>query len=105
VFFHRIASGKRRKHTLFSLMDGDKMVPGTDMILRHATDYYKVLFGPGSGDAFDSDSRLWSVEEMMTNEENYELTRMFQVEEIKLALFQMEKNKAAGPDGPPIEFY
>jgi hypothetical protein len=30
---------------------------------------------------------------------------MFQVEEIKKALFLMEKNKEASPDGFPIEFY
>jgi hypothetical protein len=46
-FFHRIASGKRRKQTLFSLMDGDKRLARTDIILNHATDYYKMLFGPG----------------------------------------------------------
>jgi hypothetical protein len=27
------------------------------------------------------------------------------MEEIKKALFSMEKNKAAGPDGYPIEFF
>jgi hypothetical protein len=34
-----------------------------------------------------------------------ELMKLEQKEEIKSALFQMETNKAAGPDGIPIEFY
>jgi hypothetical protein len=33
------------------------------------------------------------------------LTQPFQEEEIKKALFQMEKYKAANPDGLPIEFF
>lgn len=37
--------------------------------------------------------------------ENQALTKSFEEEEIKGALFQMEKNKAAGPDGFPIELF
>jgi hypothetical protein len=33
------------------------------------------------------------------------LTKPFSEEEIKTALFLMERNKAAGPDGLPIEFF
>jgi hypothetical protein len=40
----------------------------------------------------------------VTSEENYEMTKQFQ-EEIKRAIFQMEKKKATGPDGMPVEFY
>jgi hypothetical protein len=86
-------------------MDGDKRLARTDMILNHATDYYKMLFGPRNGDAFDLDPGLWLAEEMVTSEKNHILTKSFQEEEIKLALFQMEKNKVASPDGLPIEFY
>ena len=38
-------------------------------------------------------------------EENVELTKPFSESEIKEALDQMERNKAAGPDSIPIEFY
>lgn len=41
----------------------------------------------------------------MSKEDNFVLTRPFTVMEIKEALFQMEKNKATGPDKIPIEFY
>jgi hypothetical protein len=42
---------------------------------------------------------------MVTEEENRMLTRPFFEEEVKKALFQMEKNKVAMHDGVPIEFY
>jgi hypothetical protein len=45
------------------------------------------------------------MEYYVSNAENEELTKPFDLEEIQYALFQMEKNKACGPDGFPIEFY
>jgi hypothetical protein len=51
------------------------------------------------------DTGLWSVEDKLTSQENSELTKPFQEDEIKQALFLMERNKAAWPDGIPIEFY
>lgn len=41
----------------------------------------------------------------MDDNDNEFLVRPFSEEEIKEALFQMEKNKAAGPDSMPIEFF
>jgi hypothetical protein len=41
----------------------------------------------------------------MMDEENADLIRPFSEEEVKYALFQMERNKAARPDGLPVEFF
>jgi hypothetical protein len=41
----------------------------------------------------------------MMDEENADLIRPFSEEEVKYALFQMERNKAAGPDGLHVEFF
>jgi hypothetical protein len=49
-FFHRVANGKRRKQTIFTLKCGDRIVTGDDNLMAHATEYYKALFGP-RGDA------------------------------------------------------
>jgi hypothetical protein len=51
------------------------------------------------------DSSRWLEEGKVTEEENNELTKPFSEEEINATLFKMEKNKAADPDGFPIEFY
>jgi hypothetical protein len=103
--FHRIANGKRRKQTLFSLMDGDRQVSRTENILKHASDFNKNLFGPEDGDDFELDDGLWPSDDCITEVENSVLTREFQEAKIKEALFQMERNKATGPDGFPVEFY
>jgi hypothetical protein len=70
-----------------------------------ATNYYKELFGPGMGNLFDIDPSLWQADENVSVMESEYLSRPFEEEEIRSALFQMEKNKAAGPDGMSIEFY
>ena len=41
----------------------------------------------------------------MSREENELLTSEFTVSEVKDAVFQMEHNKAPGPNGFPVEFY
>jgi hypothetical protein len=41
----------------------------------------------------------------VTGEENAILTAPFSENEIKVAIFQIEHNKAPGPDGFPVEFY
>ena len=44
-FFHRIANGKRRKNTIFSIQNDGMEVDETGKILDLATEYYKGLFG------------------------------------------------------------
>jgi hypothetical protein len=103
--FHRCANGRRRKQSIFSLEDGENKVSGTENLLRHDTCYYKNLFGPSDGDNFLLDQDLRPEEEQVSISESENLTREFTKAEIKEALYQMEKNKAAGPDGFPIEFF
>jgi hypothetical protein len=48
---------------------------------------------------------LWDECEKVSDLDNENLCRPFFEQEVKDALFQMEKHKAAGPDKIPIEFY
>jgi hypothetical protein len=41
----------------------------------------------------------------VSEEENELLTAPFSEEEVKMAIFDMEHNKAPGPDGFPADFY
>jgi hypothetical protein len=73
--------------------------------LKHATEYYRGLFRDTQGNAFQLDEDLWEEGEKMSNDDNHDIARPFSELEIKNALFQMETNKAAGPDSIPVEFY
>lgn len=104
-FFHRCANGRKRKNTIISLEDGDQIIEGDDKLLEHATKYYSELFGPGLDFNIQTDSNIWAGANMITEEDNDILCQSFTEREIHNALFQMESNKAAGPDKIPIEFY
>jgi len=104
-FFHRVANGRERKNTILSFLDGDNLIEGDSNLVKHAIDFYKTLFGPAPGNMLPLNGDLWDNGEKVDVLDNEELTKHFSEEEIKNALFQMEKNKAAGPDKIPIEFY
>jgi hypothetical protein len=71
----------------------------------YVTKYYKDLFAAPSSNSFALDeSRLDDINQV-TEEENNLLTHPFTKEEVREADFQMEYNKAPGPDGFPTEFY
>jgi hypothetical protein len=61
--------------------------------VAHATEYYKTMFGPGIGNCFEMEQDLWPDEERVTSQENAERIRPFEEDEIKIALFQIEKTK------------
>ena len=104
-YFHKIAKGRKRKNTIHSMNVGDVTIEGTDNILRHATDFYKSLFGPSPGNLFLLDPEIWGDNERLDEADNLILTRPFSEEEVKIALFSMNSNRAPGPDNIPAEFY
>lgn len=54
-YYHKIANGRKRKNTIHSLKAGDVEIEGTDNLIANATEYYKSLFGPRSGNLFHLD--------------------------------------------------
>jgi hypothetical protein len=64
--------------------------------VAHATEYYKTLFGPGVGNSFDIRHDLWPEGEKVTDQENKDLGRPFEENEVKTALFQMKKTRQQG---------
>jgi hypothetical protein len=104
-FFHLIASNKRRKQHIFRLEQEDGSIVGDNEIKRYITRYYKNLFGqPMESDIHLDESRINDIPQV-TNTENEILTSPFTMDGIKEVVFQMEHNKALGPDGFPTEFY
>lgn len=81
------------------------MIEGDENLLKHASEYYSDLFGPPIEYKVQIDPTLWDGLPKVLDEENSLLCRPFIETEIKEALDQMEKNKAAGPDKISIEFY
>jgi hypothetical protein len=61
--------------------------------VKHATQYYKGLIGPGTGNALELDLDLCPPDEVVIEEENGDLIKPFNEEEIKKLCFIWKKIK------------
>src|SRR5438105_7423511 len=81
------------------------MIEGQDQLKAFITKYYKGLFRLREEGNFTLDESRTDDITQISDEENAFLTAPFTEEEVRKAVFQMEHNKAPGPDGFPAEFY
>jgi hypothetical protein len=104
-FFHLVANGKHRKQRIFKLEDDQGVVVGDDCLKIHITNYYKNLFGqPEASGTSLLEDQIMDIPQIL-QEENEFLIGPFTESELRNAVFQMEHNKAPGPNGFPAEFY
>jgi len=100
-----VANGKHRKQHIFILEQEDGVIVGDLELKKYITNYYKNLFGkPDEIDISLVESRIDDIPQV-TDAENDTLISTFTEIEVKEAVFQMEHNKAPGPDGFPAEFF
>ena len=104
-YFQLIANGKHRKTRIYKLQDGNHIISGDEELKNYITTYYKGLFGPPDNNNFNLDETRIEDIPQVTDTENEILTSEFTEAEVREAIFQMEHNKAPGPDGFPAEFY
>jgi hypothetical protein len=62
-FFHKKASGKKRRNIIFNLEKDGENINTDDEILKHATEFYKDLFGPSDNPIFKLDYDCWDQHE------------------------------------------
>lgn len=104
-YYHMVANGKKRKKRILFLDQDEGKIEGNIALKSYITKFYKNLFGPPEDTSITLDeSRIEDIPQV-TNEENEFLTAPFSEDEIRGAVFEMEHNKAPGPDGFPAEFY
>jgi hypothetical protein len=89
--FHIFVNGRKRRNTIFSLEDGETHMTCVENMIRHATGFYKELFGPGEGNGFSLDPGLWDEEDIITDDENRGLIKSFSEEEIKSTIHDGEE--------------
>jgi uncharacterized protein (DUF488 family) len=104
-YFQLIANGKHRKTRIFQLQHEDRIIKGEKELSDYVTSYYKNLFSAQIDNAFTLDEMRVDDINQVSEEENNLLIKHFTEDEVREAIFQMEHNKAPGPDGFPAEFY
>jgi hypothetical protein len=90
-YFHKKANGKKRRNIIFNLDRDGESLSNDEEMLKHATEYYKTLFGPSDSPTFSLDPDCWDQDEKVNNEENEALIRPFSEEEIKKVVMNMKK--------------
>ena len=104
-FFHLVANGKHRKQHIYKLENDQGTLVGDTCLNSHITNYYKNLFGqPEHSEITLVEDHISDIPQV-SQEENDILIRPFTESEVRDAIFQMEHNKAPGPDGFPAEFF
>jgi hypothetical protein len=104
AYFHRLAKIKNSTKLISSLRHGSQILTETSQIADHVVDYFKNIFctNPSLQD-------LLLVEEVIPNlvgdNINALLTMLPSKEEIKNAIFDLNKDSAPGPDGFGAYFY
>jgi hypothetical protein len=100
-----VANGKHRKQHIYRLEDDQGVVVSVDRLKSHITNYYKNPVGtPEQTKVALMEDQILDIPQV-TPEENDILIADFTEHEVREAIFQMEHNKALGPDGFPAEFY
>ena len=104
-FFHLVANGKHRKQHIYKLENDQGVVVGDDQLKSHITQFYKNLFEtPDTSEITLMEDKISDIPQVFL-EKNDVLISEFTESEVRDAVFQMEHNKAPGPDGFPVEFY
>jgi hypothetical protein len=104
-YFHLIANGKHRKKKIYQLEQQEGTIVGEDNLKVYISEFYKKLFGEPDPSFFSLNEEFAHDIPQLSVEENEILIAAFTEKEVFEAISQMEKNKAAGPDGFPAEFY
>jgi hypothetical protein len=104
-YFQLLANGRHRKSRIFQVQNGSQIISGDDDLKKYIISYYQGLFGPPQESSFRLDAGHREYIPQVSDEKNRLLVEAFSEEEVRHALFQMEQNKAPGPDGFPAKFY
>jgi hypothetical protein len=104
-YFHSVANGRHRKKRIHTRVQDEGTIEELDNLKTYITNYYKNLFGAKEDGNFSMDeSRTDDISQVSEIANNF-LTSEYSEEEVRKAIFQIEHNKAPGPDGFPAEFY
>ncbi|XP_049358013.1 uncharacterized protein LOC125822632 [Solanum verrucosum] len=97
-YFHSLIRGRRRRLFIHKLIREDgEWIQGDDVIAETACDHFQKIF---TGDNnFINEGAQDCIPRMINKEQNYSLTAMPNLEELKEVVFFMNSNSAAGPNG------
>ncbi|KAJ9680549.1 hypothetical protein PVL29_019768 [Vitis rotundifolia] len=102
-FFHRMATGRRSRKFIKSLIsERGETLSNIEVISEEIVNFFGKLYSKPEGDSW----RIEGVDWVPIQEESAVwLDRPFSEEEVRMAVFHLNKEKAPGPDGFTIAVY
>jgi hypothetical protein len=104
-YFHGVASGRKKKCTIFFVETEDGTIHDQQLIREHVESYYKELFGKEPRGAISLGDDFWLHKGRLTDKEAQNLIKPFTLQELEDSLKDMDPNASPGPDGLPVSFY
>lgn len=102
-YFHASASARRRTNQITQLKNSQgQWVSWDDGLADHITEQFKHLF---TATRTNWQEVVECIDTRISAEQNADLLKEVSEEEVKTALFQMDPDKAPGPDGMTPAFY
>jgi hypothetical protein len=98
AYFHKIAKIRRATNQISSLRNGEISLNSPDEVNAHIVNHFTTLFNAQT-DNNDNGMVDEVIPNLITDRVNNMLTRLPTSEEIKLAVFSLNKDSAPGPDG------
>ena len=82
-----------------------EILTDNENIIRIATKFYRNLYTQNKVNTKTQDRLLRNIKTKVTQEQKLKLDAQNLEDEVKTAIFQMQKGKSPGLDGIPVEFY
>ena len=102
-FFHKVANGRRNRKYIKSLENETGLVLNNVVsITEEILLYFEKLYANPIGESWSIEGLDWSP---ISEESAISLVAPFTEEEISKAIFQMDRDKAPGPDGFTIAVF
>ncbi|XP_057790445.1 uncharacterized protein LOC131007339 [Salvia miltiorrhiza] len=99
AFFHAMLKYKKRPHIIPHLDIQGSMVYDQDEIGNHIVDFFSNLFNEDNMEEIDVVALEATIDRVVSPSQNDMLTRIPENDKITAAVFDMDPNSAAGPDG------
>ncbi|RVW83303.1 Transposon TX1 uncharacterized 149 kDa protein [Vitis vinifera] len=102
-FFHRVATGRRSRKFIKSLIsERGETLNNIEVISEEIVNFFGNLYSKPEGDSWKIEGIDWAP---ISEESAIWLDRPFSEEEVRMAVFQLNKEKAPGPDGFTLAVY
>ncbi|RVW54885.1 Transposon TX1 uncharacterized 149 kDa protein [Vitis vinifera] len=102
-FFHRVATGRKSRKFIKSLIsERGETLNNIEVISEEIVNFFGNLYSKPEGDSWKIEGIDWAP---ISEESAIWLDRPFSEEEVRMTVFQLNKEKAPGPDGFTLAVY